>query len=415
MSDPASGKPRMGALPVVGLSLLLLAWCGWRIFTLAMANFQVDTDPVAALAWREDFPEAVLVGEERRLREAKQAIPSEHRLRTALGVEPLKPLGYRVLARNAELRSEPLRARALYGIAAHRGPRDLPSLAWVAQHELEDGEYAAALANIDQMLRVEPEVAERLKQTMMAIAAHPDAQKEMARLLRQKPPWRKEFLTRLISQYPDGSRLFPLMEQLRAGPGGLTVQETGWWIARLAHDGQWGVAYLTWVQSLDPEASVRIGNVYNGGFELPPSQTGFDWQFRDVPGARISRAEAVGAGEKLALRVEFEDRRVPFANVRQLLALAPGDYRFRGRVRLDDLRTERGLVWTLTCANNKTKLGESEAFSGRRDWREFETEFSVPAERCGGQWLTLRLPSRIPAEQRIGGVAWFDDLAIKSH
>src|SRR5205085_12568706 len=138
------------------------------------------------------------------------------------------------------------------------------------------------------------------------------------------------------------------------------------------------------VQSLDPEASVRIGNVYNGGFELPPSQTGFDWQFRDVPGALISRAETVGAGEKLALRIEFDDRRVPFANVRQLLALAPGDYRFRGRVRLDDLRTERGLVWTLSCANNKTTLGESEAFSGRRDWRGFEMEFSVPADRCGG-------------------------------
>jgi len=36
----------------------------------------------------------------------------------------------------------------------------------------------------------------------------------------------------------------------------------------------------------------------------------------------------------------------------------------------------------------------------------------VPGDKCGGQWLQLRLPARIPAEQRIGGVVWFDDLKI---
>ena len=39
-------------------------------------------------------------------------------------------------------------------------------------------------------------------------------------------------------------------------------------------------------------------------------------------------------------------------------------------------------------------------------------EFEVPGENCGGQWLTLRIPARIPAEGRIGGNAWFDDLKI---
>jgi len=37
----------------------------------------------------------------------------------------------------------------------------------------------------------------------------------------------------------------------------------------------------------------------------------------------------------------------------------------------------------------------------------------VPASGCAGQWLSLRLPARIPAEQRIGGSAWFDELSVK--
>ena len=46
--------------------------------------------------------------------------------------------------------------------------------------------------------------------------------------------------------------------------------------------------------------------------------------------------------------------------------------------------------------------------------RGFELQVRVPTEKCGGQWLTLRLPARIPAEQRIGGVAWFDDFQMKA-
>jgi hypothetical protein len=68
----------------------------------------------------------------------------------------------------------------------------------------------------------------------------------------------------------------------------------------------------------------------------------------------------------------------------------------------------------LSCAGSRQVLGESERFSGRREWREFVVSFEVPASaECAGQWLTLGLPARIPAEQRIGGIAWFDDLRIK--
>jgi hypothetical protein len=52
--------------------------------------------------------------------------------------------------------------------------------------------------------------------------------------------------------------------------------------------------------------------------------------------------------------------------------------------------------------------------SGRRPWKEFEVPFDVPEEDCGGQWLVLAIPARIPAEQRVGGVAWFDDISIRA-
>ena len=415
-ADAAPAAAARHRLPVMIAFALLAAWAAWRIASLSIASFLSDDDPAAALGWNAVHAEAIVGAEEARVRQDKQLAPDPARARAALSLAPLKPVAYRLLAREAELRGNASEAARLYEIAALRGPRDLPSVDWVARHKLARGDYAGALASFDQMMRVEPELEDKLKQTLFQIASFGPAQRDFARLLARQPPWRSAFLLRLLGQAPDTAAIFPLVEKLRSEPGaGLSEEELGLWIARLAREGQWGPAYLTWVQSLPPEASRRIGNVYNGGFELEPSQIGFDWQFRSVPGARITRAQVTGADEEVALRIEFDGDRVAFANVRQLLALAPGEYRLHGRVRLDDLRTERGLVWSVRCAEARREIGSTQPLSGRREWQDFEAVFTVPAEQCGGQWLTLMLPSRNKAEQRIGGVAWFDDLSIKSN
>jgi hypothetical protein len=397
---------------VLAVATLLLAFAGWRILTLGLAVHHAVGSPATALRWRAGLPEAVLNQSLQRVRD-KQTPGSDEGLPQAIGDAPLLPLGYRLLAHEAEVAKQPARAAALYELAAARGPRDLPSLAWVGQHELAIGDFPSALSRYDQMMRVEPNASHHLQPILLATAAHRPAQRAFAQLLQRHPPWREEFMVRLISRSAAIAPIFPLVEKLRTTPPGLSHDELAAWIARLAHEGQWGAAYLVWVQSLGPEASQHIGNVYNGGFEFEPSQLGFDWQYRSSPGATVSRVQTSGAGGERALRLEFEDRRIQFPRLQQVLALAPGSYRLRGRVRLDDLRSERGLVWTLTCATG-TPLAETEPFSGRREWRQFEVQFVVPNEKCGGQILSLRLPARIKAETRIGGVAWFDDLSIKS-
>ena len=76
-----------------------------------------------------------------------------------------------------------------------------------------------------------------------------------------------------------------------------------------------------------------------------------------------------------------------------------------------------GLGITQTDASSRIALGSygDDGSAGQRGsgpWRDFEASFQVPATDCGAQWLVLRLPARIPAEQRIGGRAWFDTLKI---
>jgi tetratricopeptide (TPR) repeat protein len=406
-----SGAGRTAAAIAIAL---FLAFAAWRAYTLSLANIWAEHASSKSLQIRSGFPRAVFARAERRIRHGQPAAADNGVLRQALADSPLDGRGFRYLAAAADTHDDHEAALRLYALAAARSPRDLPSLAWLGDRELERGDYRAALARLDRIIRVEPQREHHLQDVFLKMAVTPAAQSALADALAASPPWRERTLRRILARRNNSAAVFPLIERLRHQPGGLTDEELSTWIDRLAADGQWGAAYSTWVESLSPEASRQIGNVFNGSFEHEPSQAGFDWRFEGVAGAHASIEQTTQAAGNLALRVAFSDDRVPFKHVRQLLALPPGRFRLSGRARLENLRTQRGLVWNVTCFGTKTALGQSEALSGSRDWSLFTVEFEVPAHGCGGQWLTLMVPARIPAEQRIGGVAWFDDLKVKA-
>jgi tetratricopeptide (TPR) repeat protein len=393
------------------MGALCVSFVAWRVLSLGMAEHFSHSNPAVALAWRSGDAEARLQELDLEAAAHRYSAAQSQSAQAAIRAAPLDGRGYRMLANQAELRGDLPSAMSLYSVAAKRGPRDLPTLGRLVQYQLKQGNRAQALAYVDQMLRVEPELAPRLFPLVASLSAQDPA--AVAKLLLQHPPWRTTFLFELMKHGQDAA-LTRLFDQLRRSPGGLSTRELSAWLNRLIKSGQWGPAYLNWVESLSPEASKRIGNIYNGGFELEPSQLGFDWRFGRVAGAQVTRDQVTGSEGLYALRVDFEDQRIPFRHVQQLLALVPGTYRLQGRVRTDDLRGERGLVWTLTCAEDGRIIGETDPVTGRHAWQDFSRDFAVPAEKCGGQWLTLRVPARIAAEQRLGGTAWFDDLSIQA-
>ncbi len=380
------------AAPVAVVILAVLALASWRIFI----------DPARSY----------------RLAEAAQDAKADPARRAALARDaihaaPLDGRAYRLLAEARLAQGREAEAARLFEVAAARGPRDLPSQTWLANRALARGDFPAALVRMDLILRVQPQLGPTIYPVMMALAIRASEQPAVARLLAGQPPWRPVFMQNLLRSAPDSGAVSGLIERIRHTPPGLTTDELGWWLDRLIAEHRWGPAYLTWVASLDPAQRASVGNVFNGSFETDPSPLGFDWRFGRAPGARISLDQVTGASGSLALRVSFEDRRIPFQDVRQLLALSPGGYRFSGRSRLDQLRTERGLIWRLSCAEDGRVIAETEPFAGNHGWRGFELPVTVPADDCGAQWLTLLLPARIPAEQRIGGTAWFDALEME--
>jgi hypothetical protein len=334
-------------------------------------------------------------------------------VREALKSRPLDGASYRRLAELEAKDADPTLVAALYDIAARRAPRDRPSHAWLADHHALRGETSRALFHVDQLMRLTPARAHDLFPALGTLLATPDSRAALVDFLAQaQHPWRPAFLRWIAGQPAVSPLLGSVFDPLRTAAAPLSDEERGYWLDRLMRDGRSAEAYYLWIDALPPERRASIGNLYDGGFENEASLLGrFDWELSAVPGATITRAQTNGTQGRHSLSIEFHDRRVPFDHVRQRLAIPAGDYLLDGRVRIDDLRNERGLRWELRCG--EALLAASEPFSGSSAWRSFDVPFTVPAQPCAGLMLRLRLDARIRPEQMIGGRLWFDDLRIR--
>jgi len=239
----------------------------------------------------------------------------------------------------------------------------------------------------------------------------PKGEAALARVFTRAPAWRESVWIQICKRTKvTVAAAATLVNDIARGGNPLSRLESMAWVERLIAAREWPAAYAAWSATLPSGDVAPVNNVYDGKFQRPPQNVGFGWRIFHVDGAS---AEQRTEADIPYLHLAFEDRRVPFGDVSQLLALQPGEYLLSGRVR-GGLRSERGLQWTVTCANeSRNKVGESERLTGAFPWRDFKFSLVVPPEGCGAQWLLLQIAARIPAERQIGGEMDFTDLRVE--
>jgi hypothetical protein len=342
-----------------------------------------------------------------------EAASAEAAARQALRRTPLDPGAFALLGLAAAARDEPDRATALMQFAAARAPADLLTQGWLLHRRLLSEDMSGAILHADAMLRAQPAVLQQLLPALAAIAASDEGMPSLAEHLASEPPWRSRFLELLATETADPLAPFALFSALMEGSRPPSHAELRPYLKRLVEAGLYEQARLLWTQALPVERLAEIGYLANGGFSEEPTGFLFDWSLEPVAGAGAEIATVPDGDGNRALRIQFLDRRVAYRHVRQLLMLMPGRYRLTGRVKAEDLRNERGLHWTLSCADQPdTRLGASERVSGTTRWQRFDVAFEVPASGCRAQWLRLELAARIASERHVAGAIWYDDLAV---
>ncbi|HTL13808.1 MAG TPA: hypothetical protein VL251_01755, partial [Thermomonas sp.] len=337
-----------------GLAALLLVclFAAWRVAGQLQADRLAAEEPQRALRWRPSQPRALLAQAEARLAAGDPAAARDG-ARRLLADEPLQGEAFRILAQVADREGKREQARRLFLIAERRAPRDLATRAWLARDAFGRGDLALGLSQLDRVLRMSPAQGRALLPLMVTLARDPAFARLLARELAGNPPWRAAMLAALQApKTGDAVAEGQVMQALQA-QGDLSAAEYDRWLEGMMSAGRWGEAYARWA-SRAVKPGGRLPAVYNGDFERPPSNAGFDWRLRRVPGVQIDfpRVE-----QGAAARLRFLGRRVPQGGLDHPLLLVPGEYALDMRVRGDALRTAVGLQWIVVCAGSTREVG----------------------------------------------------------
>lgn len=380
-------------LALLGLLPVLAVVAGWRVVK------SMRPGPEAQLA----------LAEQQLARGQEQA--AQERLQQLLTHEPVQGRAYALLARIAEKQGNAERTLALYQLAARHAPRDQYVRLWLAQHTLKQQDYAAALDQIDSLLRLNPSRANSVYPALVQLAQDPKFAQALAGMLAGDPPWRTSVLAALRNGKTGNALATDQVMQALQTQGGLSAKEYAEWLDSLMAQGRWGEAYARWAGDV-PKPEGRLALLYNGDFRSEPTDVGFDWRRRRVPGVLLQFTQESGEQERSAV-LQFLGRRTAGGGLEHPLFLLPGRYQLTLRARAQALRSELGLQWVVACAGPAGIVGRSEALDGSFSWQEITLKFSVPETGCIGQWLRLINPVPSGAAQIVSGNVWFTAFTLR--
>lgn len=342
--------------------------------------------------------------------------------RARLAQNPADHAALTVLALALEREGDAAGARAAMTEALRLAPSDRQALLEAGAFELRSGDEARALDAFRRLADLHPDARAKLWPVLAAILDGGRRDDAFAAIAREDPRWWGSFFDhacRTAASVDAVERAFAA----RVAAGKVTADERRCLVGRLQREGRWVRAHQAWLNSLPGEQRQRVGHVFNGDFEAPISNLGFDWTIARRDGVAVEVLPTGSANGHRALRVDFVNARWSGPPVQQTLMLAPGRYRFEGRGRADRLDTWLGVQWGLYCLDSAgqaaRQLARTGRFRGASTWESWEVPVAVPKD-CPVQVLRLELanprsdadvPGSVAA--RLQGVVWFDDFRIR--
>jgi len=331
----------------------------------------------------------------------------------ALLSDPLNARALRILGQIAELSRDEPRSWQLMQASVRRSLNETLAVAWLTSKSAERRDYAAAMRYADVLLRTRPQVSNEVIPLLARLAENGEAVTGLKEMLSQNPPWRAQFFDALPNSITDARTPLDLLMAVKHSPVPPATAELRSYLNFLIGRKFYALAYYTWLHFLPPDQISAAGFVFNGGFETVPSGLPFDWSITPGAGATVEVDTVPDEGGNHALFARFEDSRVEFGAVVQLIVLAPATYRLEA-VYKGTLLGQRGLKWRVTCVGGATRsIGESGMIMGMSSaWKPIEFSFAVPSSDCPAQYVRLDLDARMASEKFVSGEVWFDNLQI---
>lgn len=372
---------------------------GWLAIAAGLGAALARSQPAQALAWAPWNGDAAARTAMAEVQRSGAATPQDRLVElttTAIRRDPSRSLPYTALGLIADVRGDKSRARLLIAHSDRLTRRDLPAQLWLIEDAVARDDVPAALRHYDQALRTDPAATPLLLPILVAATDDTRLLEPIARLLSRDPPWREQFLGRVIETARSPRAAFRLAAGHLGTGSEFDKNAAVLLVERLVRDGAYPLAWRAY-EHLSPSGTRDGALVRNGGFALPVGRYPFDWLM--ASGVDLSADLRPRTGSDLALFANASGADAGGEVARQLILLEPGRYRVSF-----DQAGQRGVGRSafspaLDCAGSAQPLRVDQGTG----------DFAVPAAGCGAQWLRILVGRDA---KPLLETAWIDDIRI---
>ena len=198
-------------------------------------------------------------------------------------------------------------------------------------------------------------------------------------------------------------------------PGPLQVSDIFFYLDSLIARHEADRAFAAWTRFGERDPILRNhlqpGNlISNGDFEGDLLNGGFGWRYSPVAGVTPSLDTSTFHGGNRSLELQIDGADLQDFGFRQLVNVERGaHYRLSGWLHAEELEAASGVRLAVDDAYSNSQLLLTDEALGSFAWREFDGEFTAPANT---NLVTVFL-TRSPANGRIRGKLWIDDVRIE--
>ena len=384
----------------VGISLLII-----RSAAVALA---VAPNPAVALRFNEssgvalDSYAAQLAASHDLANQARAAAIAKRALRES----PLLAHPFLLIAEQRERAGDPVGAIAAMNIAIRRDPRSISARQWLLQHQLEIGDYRGAIAEVDAITRLRPDLRSQYGAALVSLLSVPEARLPLADALVDNPAWQWQFLNAAVREPGDHAPIYALLRALVRNQGTqISGDSLSLILSNMIHNGDILIArsiFDEFTRSTDGGENL----IFDGSFRRLQGPQPFNWA---LPSSSIGDAsfdiDSVGGATLLARR--FGGGSALLAG--QVLTLPPGRYELTTRVRADDTPLDDSFSWRITCLRDDRLLVRIDNPPNGQGSIDLKSGFLVGRD-CPGQHLGLWTE---PTNGNASGAARYGFIAVR--
>lgn len=153
--------------------------------------------------------------------------------------------------------------------------------------------------------------------------------------------------------------------------------------------------------------------LWNGDFELPIENGGFDWRIGRSGEVRIFRDRDIRRTGDASLSVNFDGSSNPGIYIaRQIVPVGPGKrYALSGYIKTERITTQNGVLFEVSGLRCGPFVTKTDPVTGTNMWKKIALEFTAPGA-CKALMVGIKREKSAKFDNKISGDVWLESLTM---